>query len=47
MHPGTAATDGHFVHANGLDIYYRDLGAGEPLLLHCGTVSKSTVWDDH
>lgn len=39
---------GKYVRANGLDIYYRDIGHGEPLLLlHGGSVSSSDVWADH
>lgn len=44
----TAADGGNYVRANGLDIYYRDVGRGEPLLLlHGGSVSSSDVWADH
>src|SRR3954453_6891057 len=40
--------DGHFVRANGMEIFYRDIGQGEPLLLlHGGSVSSSDVWADH
>ena len=46
-HAGTGHTDGRYVRANGLDIYYREAGQGRPLLLlHGGTYSTSDVWDD-
>ena len=36
----TEIQQGHFVHANGLDIYYQACGEGQPLLLiHGGTLS--------
>jgi pimeloyl-ACP methyl ester carboxylesterase len=45
---GNAGAEGAYVRANGIDIFYRELGAGEPLLLlHGGTVSGSAEWADH
>jgi pimeloyl-ACP methyl ester carboxylesterase len=39
---------GAFVHANGIDIHYLDVGEGEPLvLLHGGVVSTSALWAHH
>ncbi len=36
----TETQHGHFIHANGLDIYYHEHGQGQPLLLiHGGTLS--------
>src|SRR5687767_3848021 len=36
----TETQPGHFIHANGLDIYYQEHGQGQPLLLiHGGTLS--------
>jgi pimeloyl-ACP methyl ester carboxylesterase len=32
------------VHANGIDIYYEVMGAGEPLLLIAGFASDLTIW---
>ncbi len=44
----SAPNEGKYVRANGLDIYYREIGQGEPLvLLHGGSVSTSDVWADH
>jgi pimeloyl-ACP methyl ester carboxylesterase len=38
---------GHYVPANGLEIYYEEYGSGEPLiLLHGGTVT-SQMWQPH
>jgi pimeloyl-ACP methyl ester carboxylesterase len=38
---------GHYVSANGLDMYYEEYGSGEPLiLLHGGTVT-SQMWQPH
>lgn len=38
---------GHYVQANGLEIYYDEVGAGEPLLLlHGGTLTASS-WRAH
>jgi pimeloyl-ACP methyl ester carboxylesterase len=38
-------SEGRYVHANGIDIYYVEAGQGEPLvLLHGGAVSTSPVW---
>jgi 3-oxoadipate enol-lactonase len=46
---GSAAqSEGRYVHANGIDIYYVEAGQGEPLLLlHGGVVSTSRVWAGH
>jgi pimeloyl-ACP methyl ester carboxylesterase len=39
---------GAFVHANGIDIHYVEVGQGEPLvLLHGGVVSTSSLWRNH
>ena len=39
---------GAFVHANGIDVHYLDVGQGEPLiLLHGGVVSTSSLWSGH
>jgi pimeloyl-ACP methyl ester carboxylesterase len=39
---------GAFVHANGIDIHYLEVGQGEPLvLLHGGVVSTSSLWRNH
>jgi len=41
-----AAAQGHYVQANGIDIYYTEVGAGTPLiLLHGGLVSTNPIWD--
>ncbi len=41
-------SEGRYVHANGIDIYYVEAGQGEPLLLlHGGVVSTSPVWAGH
>ena len=38
-------SEGRYVHANGIDIYYVEAGQGDPLLLlHGGAVSTSPVW---
>ncbi|MFN8473931.1 MAG: alpha/beta hydrolase [Anaerolineae bacterium] len=38
--PITATEVGQYVHANGLEIYYEEYGAGEPLILiHGGTIT--------
>jgi pimeloyl-ACP methyl ester carboxylesterase len=38
---------GAFVHANGIDIHYLELGQGEPLvLLHGGLVSTGPIWNN-
>ena len=38
-------SEGRYVHANGIDIYYVEAGKGEPLLLlHGGVVSTNPVW---
>jgi pimeloyl-ACP methyl ester carboxylesterase len=40
-----AESQGHSVHANGIDIHYLDQGDGEPLLLlHGGVVSTNPIW---
>jgi pimeloyl-ACP methyl ester carboxylesterase len=37
--------EGHYVRANGTDIYYVEAGQGEPLLLlHGGGLSTSSIW---
>src|SRR6266567_4244283 len=39
---------GQYVHANGIDIHYIDLGHGQPLLaLNNGMVSTNPVWEGH
>lgn len=41
----TASTATHSVHANGIDIHYRETGQGTPLvLLHGGLASSSDLW---
>jgi 3-oxoadipate enol-lactonase len=38
---------GQYVHANGIDIYYVEAGAGEPLvLLNNGMISTNPIWAD-
>ena len=38
--------EGRYVHANGIDIYYMEAGAGTPLiLLHGGLVSTNPIWN--
>ena len=40
------AGQGHYVHANGIDIRYLEAGAGTPLiLLHGGLVSTNPIWN--
>jgi 3-oxoadipate enol-lactonase len=48
-HEGSAVqSEGRYVHADGIDIYYVEAGQGEPLLLlHGGVVSTSPVWAGH
>lgn len=48
-HETTAATsEGKYVRANGIDMYYVEVGEGTPLiLLHGGMVSTSAIWADH
>jgi pimeloyl-ACP methyl ester carboxylesterase len=47
-HVQAATGEGKYVRANGLDVYYREIGQGESLLLlHGGSVSTSDVWADH
>ncbi len=42
----TTERGGAFVSANGIDIHYREVGAGEPLvLLHGGLISTGNIWD--
>jgi pimeloyl-ACP methyl ester carboxylesterase len=42
----TIVEHGRHVHANGIDIYYREQGEGPPLvLLHGGLVSSSPRWE--
>jgi pimeloyl-ACP methyl ester carboxylesterase len=44
----SAERGGAYVHANGIDIHYVEMGAGEPLLLlHGGVVSTGPVWAGH
>jgi len=44
----TSGRGGNDVHANGIDIHYVEMGAGEPLLLlHGGVVSTGPVWAGH
>jgi pimeloyl-ACP methyl ester carboxylesterase len=39
------STQGHFAHANGIEIYYVEAGQGEPLvLLHGGVVTTNPIW---
>ena len=39
---------GAYVHANGIDIHYYEMGAGQPLvLLHGGVVSAGPAWANH
>jgi pimeloyl-ACP methyl ester carboxylesterase len=41
----TSPATSRFVHANGIDIHYRESGQGEPLvLLHGGVVSSNPIW---
>src|SRR3954447_26609186 len=41
----TTIGEGHYVRANGTDIYYVEAGQGEPLLLlHGGGLSTSPTW---
>lgn len=50
MAPATALdrTGGQSVRANGIDIHYREVGAGEPLvLLNQAMASGSLVWSGH
>ena len=38
---------GQYVHANGIDIHYVEIGRGQPLvLLHGGLVSTNPIWGD-
>lgn len=44
----TSERGGNYVHANGIEIHYVEMGAGEPLLLlHGGVVSTGPVWAGH
>lgn len=41
----TERSEGKYVHANGIDIHYREAGSGEPLvLLNQGMASSGPVW---
>jgi pimeloyl-ACP methyl ester carboxylesterase len=41
----TQQSEGEYVHVNGIDIHYREMGTGEPLvLLNQGMASSSSVW---
>lgn len=41
-------SEGRYVRANGIDMYYVEAGAGEPLvLLHGGMVSTNPIWAGH
>jgi pimeloyl-ACP methyl ester carboxylesterase len=43
-----AQSEGRYVHANGIDIYYVEAGQGDPLLLlHGGVVSTNPIWSGH
>lgn len=43
--PSSTARGGSYIHANGIDIHYVEMGAGEPLLLlHGGMVSTGPLW---
>src|SRR5665213_3521586 len=40
-----SASEGRYVRANGIDIYYIEVGEGPPLvLLHGGVVSTNPLW---
>jgi len=39
--------DGHFVTANGINIFYRDQGIGKPLILLHGGTDTHTLWNPH
>ena len=43
--PATAT--GHYVEANGLNIYYEEYGSGEPLLLIHGDTLNHNMWEQH
>lgn len=46
--PPNTTRGGKFVHANGIDIHYVEMGTGEPLvLLHGGIVSAGPLWASH
>ena len=46
--PASQDRGGAFVHANGIDIHYVEMGDGEPLvLLHGGVVSTGPIWNNH
>lgn len=39
-------TQSHTINANGLDIYYQEIGQGQPLLLLHGGTATSSSWND-
>lgn len=42
----TQQQEGRYVRANGIEIFYREAGTGDPLiLLHGGLVSTNPIWD--
>jgi pimeloyl-ACP methyl ester carboxylesterase len=44
MSPGST---GHYVKANGLNMYYEEFGAGRPLILLHGGTSSSSTWQPY
>src|SRR5690349_12583033 len=40
----TQSENGHYVQANGLDIYYQEYGQGEPLILIHGGILTAESW---
>jgi pimeloyl-ACP methyl ester carboxylesterase len=40
-------TQEHFIQANGLNIYYQEVGTGEPLILLHGGTATSGSWQEH
>ena len=38
---------GHFIHANGLDVYYQEYGQGQPLILIHGGILNSDSWQPY
>lgn len=36
-----------YIHTNGINLYYEERGAGEPLLLIMGITAPGSVWEDH
>jgi pimeloyl-ACP methyl ester carboxylesterase len=43
----SSGPEGHYVAANGLDIYYEEYGSGEPLILLHGGTETSKGWQPH